>query len=255
MKKRPTILTIAGHDPTGGAGIQADVETINSLGGHACSIITSLTAQDSRNLYSFEPVSADLIRRQFKLLHNDFEIRAIKTGMIGNHKIVETLAELFRQIPDIPVVMDPVLAAGGGSSVSDNKFVATFIQQLLPLATLATPNTQEARILSGQKTPEDCAHKLLASGCKNILITGTHEDEDDVVNRLYQEDGKSLFIESQRLPGTYHGSGCTLAGAISFYLASDHSLTNAIKLAQDYTLNSLINADNPGQGQAFPVRR
>jgi len=255
MNKRPTILTIAGHDPTGGAGIQADIETINSLGGHTCSIITSLTAQDSRNLYSFEPVSADLIRRQFKLLLNDFDIRAIKTGMIGSCEILETLAELLLQLPDIPLVVDPVLAAGGGSSVSDSEFVATFKKQLLPLATLATPNTSEARILSGQQSAEDCAHALLAAGCKNILITGTHGDEVDVVNRLYQEDGKNLFIESQRLPGTYHGSGCTLASAISFYLASEHSLTNSLKLAQDYTINTLINADKPGQGQAFPVRR
>ena len=255
MNKRPTILTIAGHDPTGGAGIQADIETINSLGGHACSIITCLTSQDSRNLYSFEPVSADLVRRQFKLLHNDFEIRAIKTGLIGSYQLLETLAELFIQLPDIPLVIDPVLAAGGGSSVSDSDFVASFNEKLLPLATLVTPNIPEARTLSGQQSADDCARTLLASGCKNILITGTHEDEDNVVNRLYQSDGKTLFIESQRLPGIYHGSGCTLASAISFFLASDHSLTNSIKLAQDYTINALKLADTPGQGQAFPVRR
>lgn len=255
MNKRPTILTIAGHDPTGGAGIQADIETINSLGGHACSIITSLTAQDSKNLYSFEPVSPDLIRRQFRLLVNDFEIRAIKIGMIGSCELLETLAELLLQLPDIPLVVDPVLAAGGGSSVADSDFVADFKEQLFPLATLASPNTPEARILSGQQSPDDCAHALLAAGCKNILITGTHEDEAGVVNRLYLEDGKTLFIESQRLPATYHGSGCTLASAISFYLASEHSLTNSIKLAQNYTINTLINADSPGQGQAFPVRR
>jgi len=255
MNKRPTILTIAGHDPTGGAGIQADIETINSLGGHACSIITSLTAQDSRNLYSFEPVSPGLIRRQLKLLFSDFEISAVKTGMIGSCEIVETLAELLILVPDIPLIVDPVLAAGGGSSVSDSDFVATFKEKLLPLATLATPNTPEARILSGQQSAADCAHALLATGCKNVLITGTHEDENGVVNRLYQEDGKTLFIESQRLPGTYHGSGCTLASAISFYLASEHSLTNSIKLAQEYTIHALTHADNPGQGQAFPVRR
>ena len=255
MNNRPTILTIAGHDPTGGAGIQADIETINSLGGHACSIITSLTSQDSKNLYSFEPVSADLIRRQFRLLRNDFEIRAIKTGMIGSYQLLVTLAELLSQLPDIPLIIDPVLAAGGGSSVSDSDFVAAFNEQLLPLATLITPNIPEARALSGQQSPEACAHALLASGCKNILITGTHEDEDNVVNRLYQADGKSLFIESQRLVGTYHGSGCTLASAISFYLASGHSLTNSIKLAQDYTIEALSKADNPGQGQAFPVRQ
>ncbi|NNJ90485.1 MAG: hydroxymethylpyrimidine/phosphomethylpyrimidine kinase [Gammaproteobacteria bacterium] len=255
MNNRPTILTIAGHDPTGGAGIQADIETINSLGGHACSIITSLTSQDSSNLYSFEPVSADLIRRQFRLLHNDFEIRAIKTGMIGSYHLLQTLAELLSQLPDIPLIIDPVLAAGGGSSVSDSDFVAAFKKHLLPLATLVTPNTPEARTLSGKQSPDDCARTLLASGCKNILITGTHEDEDYVVNRLYQADGKTLFTESQRLPGIYHGSGCTLASAISFYLASNHSLTNSIKLAQEYTIQALSNADSPGQGQAFPVRR
>jgi hydroxymethylpyrimidine/phosphomethylpyrimidine kinase len=255
MKNRPTILTIAGHDPTGGAGIQADIETINCLGGHACSIITSLTAQDSRNLYSFEPVSADLVRRQFRLLANDFTISAVKIGMIGSSLLAETLAELLPQLSDIPLVIDPVLAAGGGSSVAGNDFIETFSEKLLPLATLITPNIPEAQKLSGEQEPSDCAKKLIKSGCKNVLITGTHADEDMVNHRLYQADGKYLCLESQRLDGNYHGSGCTLASAISYYLACKHSLTNALKLAQEFSFNSLINADHPGHGQAFPVRK
>ena len=133
--------------------------------------------------------------------------------------------------------------------------IFTFRDKLLPLATLITPNIPEAQQLSGQQDPTDCAKILLNSGCKNVLITGTHSNEDNVVNRLYQTDGKHLFIESQRLKGSFHGSGCTLASAITYYLACKHSLTNSVKLAQDFSLNSLINADNPGQGQAFPVRK
>ena len=258
MKKRPTILTIAGHDPTGGAGIQADIETINTLGGHACAIITSLTTQDSSNLYSFEPLPPDLIRRQFRLLAKDFNISAIKIGMIGSSQLAETLsellAELLTEIQDIPLVIDPVLAAGGGASVSGDDYISTFREKLLPMATLITPNIPEAQRLSDQQDPDECAKALLNRGCSNVLITGTHADEELVVNRLYQEDGKQLFMESQRLEGTYHGSGCTLASAISYYLACEHSLTNSIKLAQAFTLNSLLNADNPGRGQSFPLR-
>ena len=253
MNNRPTILTIAGHDPTGGAGIQADIETINQLGGHACSIITALTVQNSENLFSFEPVAAELIHRQFHCLYKDFSFQAIKIGLIGSPALIKTLAELLSLLPEIPVILDPVLAAGGGASVSNEDMMASLKSDLLPKVTLLTPNLPEARQLGGHSTPDDCAASLMQQGCKHILITGTHEDSDNVVNRLYSNSGK-LSLDGPRLPLEYHGSGCTLSSAIAFYLASGHSLTNSVKLAQEFTFNSLKNADNPGRGQAFPVR-
>ena len=253
MKNRPSILTIAGHDPTGGAGIQADIETINALGGHACSIVTALTVQNSTNLISFEPVSPELIHRQFLSLQQDFTFRAIKIGLIGSPALVDILAEMLALVPDIPVILDPVLAAGGGASVANNSLIGLIKSKLLAKITLITPNTLEARLLSGQTTADDCANSLMQSGCKHILITGTHETSDNVVNRLYSEAGK-ISLEAPRLPLEYHGSGCTLSSSIAFYLASGHSLTNSVKLAQEFTFASLENADHPGHGQAFPVR-
>lgn len=254
MNNRPTILTIAGHDPTGGAGIQADIETINDLGGHACSIITALTVQNSENLFSFEPVSAELIHRQFLCLTQDFSIQAIKIGLIGSPLLVDTLAGLLKSIPEIPVILDPVLAAGGGASVSGKTYMQRLITDLLPLTSLITPNIPEAQQLSGQSTPDQCAERLLQLGCKNILITGTHEDGNSVVNRLYTATTGQIALDGPRLPHEYHGSGCTLSSAISFYIASGHSLTNSVKLAQEFTFSSLSHADKPGHGQFFPVR-
>ena len=253
MNNRPTILTIAGHDPTGGAGIQADIETINALGGHACSLITALTVQNSANLISFEPVSPELIHRQFLTLLQDFTFQAIKIGLIGSPVLIKTLAELLALVPGIPVILDPVLAAGGGASVANQSLIDLIKSELLARTTLITPNIPEARLLSGQTTADDCASSLMQLGCKHILITGTHETSDNVVNRLYSKAAK-ITLDAPRLPLEYHGSGCTLSSAIAFYLASGHSLTNSVKLAQEFTFASLENADHPGHGQAFPVR-
>jgi len=255
MIKRPTILTIAGHDPTGGAGIHADIETINNLGGHCCSIITALTVQNSENLYGFEPVSAELMCRQFHYLVKDFEINAIKIGLIGNASLVGTIVELLNKVPDIPVILDPILSAGGGTSVSNNDFIDKLKNQLLPHIDLITPNIPEAQKLANAETPDECATKLLEQGCKNVLITGTHEDDDkNVIHRLYSHNSEKLELKCSRLPHEYHGSGCTLSSSISYFLASKHSLTNSVKLAQEYTFNALQSADKPGHGQYFPIR-
>ena len=254
-ENRPTILAIAGHDPTGGAGIQADIETINSLGGHACSLITALTVQDSHNLYSSQPVEADLIWRQFSQMRQDFNFKAVKIGLISSPDLIPVLTEIISLLPEVPVIVDTILAAGGGSQVASEELIRQFKKNLLPQCYLATPNIPEAQKLSGKSSTDECAAKLMQLGCKNMLITGTHEDEKNVVNRLYLEKQGKITFESPRLPYTYHGSGCTISSAISFYLASNHSLTNAVRLAQDFTMKALETADKPGGGQHFPVRR
>jgi hydroxymethylpyrimidine/phosphomethylpyrimidine kinase len=184
----------------------------------------------------------------------DFQIQAIKIGMIGSINLLDSLSGLLDQLPETPVILDPVLSAGGGASVSSNAFIEKLISSLLPKTTLITPNIPEAQQLSGKKSADDCAASLMQLGCKNILITGTHEDGINVVNRLYSESAGKLALPGPRLPQEYHGSGCTLSSAISFYIASGHSLTNALKLAQEFTFNSLQQADRPGRGQFFPIR-
>ena len=258
MQNRPVILVIAGHDPTGGAGIQADIETVSALGGHASCLITTLTVQNSSNLFSLKPVDTEFVYRQFQLLFDDFPISAVKVGLIGSLEMIASLQKMLQKIllehPDIPVVIDPVLAAGGGQSVANNAIVDAFNTSILPLTTLLTPNLPEARRLTGLDKPDQCALRLQDMGCKHILITGTHEEAENVVNRLYFQDGEKLFLEAGRLPHEYHGSGCTLSSAITTYLAKKYSLSDALKLAQEFTFKSLEQADKPGKGQYFPMR-
>lgn len=266
---RPTILVIAGHDPTGGAGIAADIETINALGGHACSLVTALTVQDSSNLQSFEPVESGLISRQFQAIQRDFQIDAVKIGMLGSAETARQVAgfvqTLSRQVDAPIVILDPVLSAGGGADLANDNLLEAIKTHLLPQVDLLTPNLPEARRLtddltdksadqgSAQQSIDDCARQLLQAGCKNILITGTHDTTENVVNHLFGASGR-LDLPAPRLDGVFHGSGCTLASAVACYLASGHSLTNAVKQAISFTLDSLRHADQPGSGQAFPLR-
>ena len=199
------------------------------------------------------PRRCGLIRRQFHCLVNDFSLSAIKIGLIGNAEQASLISELIDQLPGIPVIADPVLAAGGGGAIANEPMIERLKSELLPRTMLITPNIPEARQLSGRVSADDCATSLLQSGCQNILITGTHEDGECVVNRLYNAAGK-YSLDGPRLDHEYHGSGCTFASAISFYIASGHSLTNSMKLAQEFTFRSLFNADRPGKGQHFPVR-
>jgi hydroxymethylpyrimidine/phosphomethylpyrimidine kinase len=254
MQNRPNILSIAGHDPTGGAGIQADIETISALGGRAFSLISALTSQNSSNLFSLKPVETELLERQFQLLTEDIKFDAVKVGLLGSIDMVHLLKKFLQKLSGIPIIIDPVLAAGGGQSVANKALIETFNSQILPLTTLLTPNIPEARLLTKLADPDDCARQLQDLGCKHILITGTHEETDNVVNRLYYSTNEKLFLEAKRLPYQYHGSGCTLSSAIATYLARHFSLTDAVKLAQEFTFESLKQAEKPGHGQYLPLR-
>jgi hydroxymethylpyrimidine/phosphomethylpyrimidine kinase len=255
MQKRFSILVFAGHDPTGGAGIQADIETINDMGGHACSIITALTAQNSHNLQAFTPTDPMFIRQQFDLLAEDMKFDAIKIGMLAAPQIVRAVADCLASLPDLPVIFDPVLAAGGGGSTSSDELVSEIHDRLLKCCRVITPNLPEARRLSGMQHVDDCARALLEAGCGNVIITGTHDTSEQIVHRLYGKDGNLHSINTQRLAGEYHGSGCTFASALAACIAQGNPLENSLRLANAYTLDSLRHADRQGHGQLFPVRQ
>ncbi|MGD2119437.1 MAG: hydroxymethylpyrimidine/phosphomethylpyrimidine kinase [Chromatiales bacterium] len=254
MIDRPTVLCFSGLDPTGGAGIQADIEAINANGGRASSIVTALTVQNSTNLSAISMVETGLIRQQFQALVADLRIDAVKIGLLGSAETAAVVAELLGQLSGVPVVLDPVLAAGGGAEVADRALVKTILQQLCPLTTLITPNSLEARRLSGADSIEASATRLRQAGCKNSLITGTHEASKNVVNRLFLSDGSEQALRCQRLDGDYHGSGCTLASSIAAQLARGRSVIDAVRRGQQYTYASLLAAEQPGRGQQFPLR-
>lgn len=247
-------LAIGGHDPCGGAGIQADIEAIGALGGYATSAVTCLTVQDTRNVQQLIPVGPDLVIAQANAVLADLPVAAIKIGLVGDAAIAHRLAQLLRQHPEIPVVLDPVLAAGGGATLANDALRRTLIKELLPQAYLLTPNSNEARLLTGAHNLDNCARGLLDGGARQVLITGAHEESPEVTNALYGQEGLINSWEWDRLPGEYHGSGCTLASAAAALLAQGLDLIDAVKKAQEFTWQSLAHAHRLGRGQRLPNR-
>lgn len=251
---KPIVLSIAGHDPSGGAGIQADIETVAALGCQAATVISCLTIQDSRNVHELIPLPAETMIRQAETLMQDYPIRAIKIGLIGSSEAAHAIGQLLTQHPQVPVVLDPILAAGGGTELAGDSLVKAILGQIIPHTTLVTPNSQEARRLTRQTRLEQCAQELMTRGCQAVLITGTHEDSTDVVNTLYQNADPPHQECWPRLPGSYHGSGCTIASAIAAGLAGGATLAEAVSEAQRYTWESLAAGWQPGKGQHIPDR-
>lgn len=208
----PVVMTLAGHDPTGGAGIQADIEAIASQGCHPVSVITCLTVQDTRNVQRIEPVADYLIEQQAETVLADMPVAAFKIGLLGSVAVVEAVHRILLQAPDVPVILDPILAAGGGKNLSSDSLIEAIREYLLPLTTLLTPNVPEAANLAMSGASQDeQALSLLDQGCTYVLLTGTHAETERVENALYGEGKRLRTWAWERLPETYHGSGCTLA--------------------------------------------
>ena len=254
-------MTLAGNDPSGGAGIAADIETLVSLGCHPAPVITALTVQDTHNVQALLPVDPAQVLAQARAVLADMPVAAFKVGVIGGVDQATALRALFTAYPHIPLVLDPVLAAGGGTELASATLIEAIQTLLLPLTTVLTPNSVEARRLAPEAdTLEACAMALLARGCRYVLITGGHEPGGEVVNTLY---GNNRLLETwrwPRLPSSYHGSGCTLASAIAALLAqgqdssSEESIGSAIYRAQHYVWQALQAGYRIGGGQHLPHR-
>ena len=249
------ILCFSGLDPSGGAGIQADIESIASMGGHALPIITALTVQDTQNVSRFETVNVELFTEQARKLLEDVDIQAIKIGMVASVGIIEAIHTILSQHPNVPVIYDPVISAGGGGDLSDSSIIEAIRSQLVPLTTLLTPNSPEARLLSSESDLVSCGKHLLETGCKNVLVTGTHENAETVDNLWFNEGQHLETFSWERLPYEYHGSGCTLASAIAALMAQGLDPFIAANEAQDYSWNTLKNAYLiSSKGQYIPNR-
>lgn len=252
----PVVLSFSGHDPSGGAGIQADIETLASLHCHCVSVITTLTEQDSTTIKKLHFQAPKDIISQAQTLLNDMCIKVIKIGLIGNDKIAYALADILEHLTHIPVVLDPVLVAGGGKSLHNKALINAINEKLLPHITILTPNRNEARLLTGLHSTNDCALALLDSGCDYVLITGADEDLEAhiVKNQLFYQQQCVKTFHWNRLPYFYHGSGCTLASSIAGLMAQGLDPVAAIIKAQNYTWNTLDNAYKTGHGQHNPKR-
>jgi len=251
----PAVLTFSGLDPSGGAGSQADIETLISLGCHCCPVVTAITSQDTCNIKNFNPTASTVVIEQARAVLEDIQIAAFKIGMLGSVEVIEAVHTILTDYSDIPVVLDPVLVAGGGSEIADEEMIEAITSLLLPQTTILTPNSIEARILAHEADSLDaCAQELLEMGCEYVLVTGTHEATTDVTNILYGDRRKLESFTWDRLPETYHGSGCTLAAAIAGLIAQGMEPFAAIHEAQEYTWESLRAGYRLGMGQHLPNR-
>lgn len=252
-KHKPVVLILAGHDPTGGAGIQADIETQASLDCIATTVVTSLTAQNTQ-LFSYHlPQASRDFASQMKLVLDDINIDACKIGAIGSPELVRAIHEILANAT-FPIILDPVLQSTTGHDFAHEEMCTLMCELLFPFMTVITPNLNEALLLSGTLTPQAAADKFIKMGCKNILITDAEASKTHVINHLYTETGQHQYYTWERLQGSFHGSGCTLSSAIAANLAKDMALTSAVEQAQDFTWNSLKHGLKIGQGQKQPNR-
>lgn len=256
----PIVLVFAANDPSGGAGIQADLLTLSSMGCHPLPVITALTVQDTRGVEDVLPIDADWVADQARCVLEDMPVSAFKLGVLGSIETIAAIAEVVADYPNVPLILDPVLASGRGDPFANEEMIAAIRELLLPQCTIITPNSYEARRLAADDREDEdldlarCARRLLGAGCEYVLITGTHENTVQVVNRLYGEQGEIRSDAWQRLPGSYHGSGCTLASALAATLANGLPVEEAVRDAQEYTWQTLKAGFRPGMGQFVPDR-
>ena len=243
MKKKytyPTVLTIAGTDPSGGAGIQADLKTFSALGCYGMSVITALVAQNTTGVWAIHNIPPDFVQQQLDAVMEDIRPDAIKIGMVHTLQLVEVIAAALKKYPDIPVVFDPVMVATSGDKLIEDATIEVIVSQLFPLVTLITPNMDEASLLAGMPIEtvaqmQQAGNIISRTGCKAILMKGGHLKTEQLTSILMDENGiVNTYVSDKVDTNNVHGSGCTLSSAIASYMARGEELQNAVALAQEY---------------------
>lgn len=255
----PIVLCFSATDPSGGAGLQADILTLSSMGCHPLSVVTAITIQDSIGIEDIMPIDADWVADQARSVLEDMPVHAFKIGAMGSVENITVIAEIASDYPDIPLILDPVLSSGRGDELATEEMLDAMKSLLIPQATLITPNSIEARYITLEEHEDglsltQCAERMMGMGAEYVLITGTHENTPKVINMLYGETGLLRTDSWSRLPHSYHGSGCTLASAIAAAVAMGLDMENAVEKAQEYTWNTLNSGFRPGMGQHIPDR-
>jgi hydroxymethylpyrimidine/phosphomethylpyrimidine kinase len=253
---RPSVLIFAGSDPSGGAGLQADVQAVAALGAHPLTVITALTVQDNDRVFNVHPMPAAMVQQQALALMNKIDIAAVKIGIAGNRANAEVIATMVRQLkqkkPRLHVVLDPVLASGHGDALSTENAVQA-IAPLMGVATILTPNLPEAAALCGGDRRLDTQVETLLSHCEHLLIKGGHGSGPEIVNRWFSHGDMHTWTWP-RLAGSFHGTGCTLASAIAALLATGEPAEEAIASAQAYCHQALLSSYAIADGQRIPNR-
>lgn len=248
----PSVLTIAGSDSGGGAGIQADLKTFAAFGVHGLSVVTALTAQNTRAVTAVAATRPAMITAQLDAVFDDFDVRALKIGMLGNRATIRAVARGLARQRRVPVVLDPVMVASSGAVLLEPGAIEALRAELLPQATLLTPNGPEAELLLGRlirdrRALAPAARALLALGPAAVLLKGGHVGRGEVEDHLVGPDGHRVF-RHPRLDVDGHGTGCTLSAAVAAWLALGQPLEAAVETAIGYVHRALECADRPGRG-------
>lgn len=263
MKGR--VLIVAGSDSGGGAGIQADIKTVTMLDGFAATAVTALTAQNTEGVFGVLPIAPDFIRQQMEVVLDDIGADAVKTGMLHDSAVIETVAAvLAERAANVPLVVDPVMVAKGGAPLIEPGAIEALKRLLVARATVLTPNLPEAEILAGRKIEsraamEETATAMLGLGCRAVLLKGGHLAGDTVYDVLATASGLRVW-ESPRIDSRHtHGTGCTLASAIAAGLAQEMAIEPAVERARDYVQRAIASAPGLGHGHgpldhAHPLR-
>jgi len=257
------VLIVAGSDSGGGAGIQADVKTVTALGGYAATAITALTAQNTQGVFGIYEVDDDFIARQMRLVLADIGADAVKTGMLHSASVIETVADVLEDYPDIPLIIDPVMVAKGGAALLQPDAVDALVKRLIPRASLITPNVPEAELLlrnmshelgiASREDMEEAGVQLFSLGCKAVLMKGGHLDEyNSVADILLEVHDSQLAVHTFTSPristSSTHGTGCTLASAIAVGIAQGMTLYEAVERARAYIWQAIKTAPGFGKG-------
>jgi hydroxymethylpyrimidine/phosphomethylpyrimidine kinase len=259
QRSLPAVLTFAATDPSGGAGLQADLLTLGSMGCHPLSVVTAITVQDTSGVEGILSIDSDWVSDQARAILEDIPVAAFKIGVMGSVENIAAIAEIVSDYPEIPLVFDPVLASARGDEFASEEAIEAIREMIIPQTTVITPNSLELlRLTLGEdedRLPMDrLARRLTDLGAEYVLVTGTHESTLEVINTLFGDGGIIRADRWQRLPGSYHGSGCTLASAIAATIARGLDIEEAVREAQDYTWHTLKFGFRPGMGQFIPDR-
>ncbi|NOI79554.1 bifunctional hydroxymethylpyrimidine kinase/phosphomethylpyrimidine kinase [Vibrio tubiashii] len=252
----PIVLTIAGSDSGGGAGIQADIKAISATGSYACSVITAITSQNTQGVSAIHPIPLAHIESQLDAVFTDLNVVAVKVGMLADAEIIKVVAAKIRQYQPKHLVVDPVMVATSGDLLLEQSAISTLKQELLPLADLITPNLPEGAALIGGEVPQDeeqmgaMIESLRALGARAVLLKGGHLEKDQNSNDLLIEQESSELLSAKRVATkNTHGTGCTLSSAIASYLAQGNRLHKAVYLGKQYISQAIAHADQLDVGQ------
>lgn len=246
MKKYPRVLTIAGSDSGGGAGIQADIKAISATGSYAASAITAITVQNTVGVEAVHPVPVEILSGQISAVISDIGVDAVKIGMLHSPEVVRAVRDRLVEFGVKNIVLDPVMVATSGHRLIEDSAIEVLVSELVPMARVITPNVPEAEILAGEKINSQAdlpsiARKLSCGGKVSVLMKAGHLTEDELVDVFYNaEEDHCIELKSKRLftPNT-HGTGCTLSSAFASFLAQGYSLDDAARAAKDYITNAI----------------